>query len=274
MTDLSSIPQPPTGLEMNAAGQTIFTVGVTVVWLVAIALAVRYWRRHHSALPLLFLVGGAVCIVFEPVVDVLGLCFFPRQNQWVAIETFGRPIPMFMVPVYSWFVGGQAILVWHLLRRGMDRRQFWTCWFAIMAVDVVLETPGLLMNVYTYYGSQPFNPWGLPLWWAPVNATMPVVAGYLVYRMAPHLQGWKTLAVVALLPMADGIANAATAWPVWAALNTNLGMAVTYPAAILTFGLGALLVWVIALGLPTAAPVERRTASPTGRVRTSMPAQV
>lgn len=27
MTDLSSIPQPPTGLEMNAAGQTIFTIG-------------------------------------------------------------------------------------------------------------------------------------------------------------------------------------------------------------------------------------------------------
>jgi hypothetical protein len=56
--------------------------------------------------------------------------------------------------------------------------------------------------------------------------------------------------------MADGIANAATAWPVWAALNTKLGMAATYPAAILTFGLAALLVWIIALGLPTAAPVD------------------
>jgi len=193
------------------------------------------------------------------VVDVLGMCFFPRQNQWIAIETFGRPIPMFMVPVYSWFVGGQAILVWHLLRRGMDRRQFWTCWFAIMAVDVVLETPGLLMNVYTYYGSQPFNPWGLPLWWAPVNATMPVVAGYLVYRMYD----------AALRPMADGIANAATAGPVWATLNTNLGMAATYPAAILTFGLAAMLVWVIALRLPAAAPVDKRMVPATGRVSTS-----
>ena len=125
------------------------------------------------------------------------------------------------------------------------------------------------MNVYTYYGSQPFNPWGLPLWWAPVNATMPVVAGYLVYRIAPHLQGWKTLAVVALLPMADGIANAATAWPVWATLNTNLGMAATYPAAILTFGLAAMLVWVIALRLPAAAPVDKRMVPATGRVSTS-----
>jgi hypothetical protein len=71
-----------------------------------------------------------------------------------------------------------------------------------------------------------------------------------------------------LLPLADGIANAATAWPVWATLNTNLGMAATYPAAILTFGLAALLVWVIALGLPTATPVDKRMASAVPLART------
>jgi hypothetical protein len=256
VTDLSPVAQPPSGLEMNAVGQTIFTIGVTAVWVIAIALAVRHWRRHHSTVPLLMLVGGTICILFEPVVDVLGMCWFPRQNQWIGLEAFGRPIPMFMYPVYSWFVGGQAILVWYLLRRGMNRSQLWSCWFAIMAVNVVLETPGLLMDVYTYYGSQPFNPWGLPLWWAPVNALMPIVAGYLVYRIAPLLQGWKTLLIVALLPMADGIANAATAWPVWLTLNTNLGMAATYPAAILSFGLGAVLLWVVALGLPAGAPAD------------------
>jgi hypothetical protein len=256
VTDLSPMAQPPNGLEMNAVGQTIFTIGVTAVWVVAIALAVRYWRRHHSVVPLLLLAGGTICIVFEPVVDVLGLCFFPRPHQWVGIEAFGRPIPLFMYPVYSWFVGGQAILVWHLLRRGITRRQLWTCWLVIMAVDVVLESPGILMHVYTYYGSQPFNPWGLPLWWPPVNATMPVVAGYLVWRVAPLLRGWRALLIVALLPMADGVANAATAWPVWLTLNTRLGMAATYPAALLTFGLGAVVLWVAALGLPASEPTE------------------
>jgi hypothetical protein len=264
VTDLSPISQPPSGFEMNAVGQTIFTIGVAAVWVVAIALAVRYWRRHQSIVPLLLLAGGTVCIVFEPIVDVLGMCFFPRHNQWVGIEIIGRPIPLFMYPVYSWFVGGQAILVWHLLRKGLNRRQFWNVWFAIMAVDVLLETPGILMHVYTYYGSQPFNPWGLPLWWPPVNATMPIVAGYLVYRTAPLLQGWKALLILALLPMADGVANAATAWPVWLTLNTRLGMAATYPAAILTFGLGAVVLWVVTLGLPAAAPAPTPEAAPNG----------
>ncbi|HEY3239664.1 MAG TPA: hypothetical protein VGL92_08880 [Acidimicrobiia bacterium] len=260
MGDLSSIPQPPSGLEMNAVGQTIFTIGVTIPWLVAIVLAVRYWRRHGTPIPLLFLAGGALCILFEPVVDVLGQVLFPRENQWVGLEVFGRPIPMFMWPVYSWFVGGQAFLVWYLLRRGMTRNQLWKFWLAVMGINVVLETPGLLMDVYTYYGHQPFNPWGLPLWWPPVNATMPIVAGYLVYKMTPHLTGWRVLAVIPMVPMADGMANGAIAWPVWTALNTNLGMAATYPAAVLVFGLAALAVWIMGTGLPVSAPATAPSA--------------
>ena len=262
MGDLSSIPQPPAGLETNAVGQTIFTIGVTIPWVIAIVLAVRYWRRHGTPIPLLFLAGGMLCIVWEPVVDVLGMCFFPRENQWVGLEIFGRPIPVMMYPVYSWFVGGQAFLVWHLMRKGMTRNQLWKFWLAVMAVNVVLETPGLLMDVYTYYGAQPFNPWGLPLWWPPVNSTMPIVAGYAIYKLAPHLTGARILGIIPLIPMADGVANAAIAWPVWLTLNTNLGMAATYPAAVVLFALAATVVWVMSLGLPEAAPAA--TESSTG----------
>lgn len=254
MPFLSTILQPPSGLETNATGQTIFTIGVTIPWVVAIVLAIRYWRREGTPIALLFLVGGTICILFEPIVDVLGQVLFPRENQWIGIETFGRPIPIFMYPVYSWFVGGQAFLVWYLLRRGMTRGQLWKFWLTVMAVNVVLETPGILMDVYTYYGAQPFNPWGLPLWWPPVNSTMPIVAGYAVYRMTPHLTGWKVLAVIPMVPMADGAANGAIAWPVWTALNTNLGMVATYPAAVAVFGLAALAVWIMGTGLPASAP--------------------
>ena len=262
MPFLSTILQPPTGLETNALGQTIFTIGVTIPWVVAIVLAIRYWRREGTPIALLFLVGGTICILFEPIVDVLGQVLFPRENQWIGLETFGRPIPIFMYPVYSWFVGGQAFLVWYLLRRGMTRGQLWKFWLTVMAVNVVLETPGILMDVYTYYGAQPFNPWGLPLWWPPVNSTMPIVAGYAVYRMTPHLTGWKVLAVIPMVPMADGAANGAIAWPVWTALNTNLGMVATYPAAVAVFGLAALAVWIMGTGLPADVPAVAPTTIP------------
>jgi hypothetical protein len=230
---------------MSATGQAVFTVGVTIPWVIAVALAIRSLVKHGSPALGLFLVGGALCTFWEPVVDVLGMCFFPRTNQWVGLEVFGRPIPLFMWPVYSWFVGGQAYLFWRAFQNGISARTIWRAWLAICLVNVVLETPGLLMNVYTYYGDQPFNPWGLPLWWPPVNATMPLVAGFVIYQVWPHLIGWRKLAVVALLPMADGMANAATALPVWTTLNTQLGKAATYPAAVVTAGLAALVVWCI-----------------------------
>jgi hypothetical protein len=259
VSDLSTIAHPPSGLEMSAAGQTIFTIAVTIPWVVLFVIALRMWRRDGTAVPLLFMVGGALCILFEPIVDVLGMCFFPRTNQWVGLEVFGRPIPLFMWPVYSWFVGGQAFLFWRAFQRGMTRDRLWRWWLLLMGVNVFLESPGILMDVYRYYGSQPLNPWGLPLWWLACNATMPIVAGYLVYKLSPHLTGARLLLIIPLVPMADGATNGAIAWPVWTALNTQLGFWATYPAAIVTFGLAALVVWVMTRGLPekgVASPVD------------------
>jgi hypothetical protein len=262
MSDLSRIPQPPTGLEMSATGQTIFTIGVTIPWVVLLVLAMRHLVRDRSPVLLLFLAGGALAAVMEPIVDVLGMCFFPRENQWVGLELFGRPIPLLIWPVYSWFVGGQAYFFWRLFQRGVSRGRLWKLWLAVMAVNVVLETPGLLMGVYTYYGPQPFNLWGLPLWWPPVNATMPIVAGLLVHKMTPHLTGARILAVIPFVPMADGLTNGALAWPVWSALNTQIGFPATYPAAVASSGLAALAIWVITRGLPAEEPVVTPVAAP------------
>jgi hypothetical protein len=108
------------------------------------------------------------------------------------------------------------------------------------------------MNVYTYYGPQPFNLWGLPLWWLAANATMPIVAAYVVHKLYPDLTGAKVLLIILLVPMADGATNGAISWPVFTALNTQLGFWATYPAAIATFGLAALLIWTLTRGLPVS----------------------
>ena len=56
-----------------------------------------------------------------------------------------------------------------------------------------------------------------------------------------------------LVPMADGMANAATAWPIWLTLNTELGMVATHLAA----GRPALALRMIAkLEKPAAVPEE------------------
>jgi hypothetical protein len=252
-------PQPPWDMVMNQTGQTVFTVFVIIPWVVLLALAGRALVRDRSAAPLLFMLGGMCSIVMEPVVDVMGMCFFPIHGQWVGLETFaGRPVPIFMWPVYSWFVGGQAFLLWRTLQRGtLTGPRLWRHWLTAWGVNIVLETPGVLMGVYTYYGAQPFNLWGLPLWWPAVNATMPVVAAFGVHKSWPHLRGWRLLAIVPLVPMADGLVNGGLAWPTWSALHSDVGYAATYPASILTIALAALAIWVLTNHLPKAGPAER-----------------
>src|SRR5258708_30441988 len=93
---------------MSAVGQTIFTIAVTIPWVVLFFVALRMWRRDRTPVPLLFMLGGALCILFQPVVDVLGMCWFPRINQWVGLEGFRPPSPLFLWPVYRWFVGAPA----------------------------------------------------------------------------------------------------------------------------------------------------------------------
>lgn len=94
---------------------------------------------------------------------------------------------------------------------------------------------------------------------------MPLLTGALIYRLRPHLDtSWKLLAVVPLVPMADGMANGAAAWPMWAVLNQdNVSYLWTHLAALATLGLAALAVWMI--GLAVARPVHELGAESLAR---------
>jgi hypothetical protein len=242
---LSHFPQPPQGMHMNTTAQAIFTIGQMVPCLVLAFIAWRIWQKERSPIPALCMVGGALAILMEPIVDVLGQVWFPRDGQWRLLETWGRPIPWFIV-VYIWYVGGQAYLSYRKLDQGGRGRDIWKLYGIFFLANVICETPGLYMNLYAYYGHQPLNFFRLPLWWPAVNAAMPILAGTLIFLLRPYLQGWRVLAVILLIPAADGMANAAVGWPTWNALNTRLPAAVVWAAGCLTVALASLMIHFIA----------------------------
>ena len=242
---LSSFPQPPSGLEMNRTAQAIFTIGQAVPCVVLAFFAWRIWQKERSPIPALCMVGAALAMFMEPIVDILGQVWFPREGQWVLFETWGRPIPWFIV-VYIWYVGGQSVITLRRLEHGALASDIWKLYGLFFVANVICETPGLYMDLYTYYGHQPLNFFRLPLWWPAVNATMPILAGALIFLLKPYLTGWRVLGVIPLVPAADGAANIAAAWPTWNALNTQLPAAVIWAAGSLTVALASLLIHVIA----------------------------
>jgi hypothetical protein len=251
---LPTIPAQPADFPMPQTAQMIFTYGNIVPLLLIGILAFRYAQRNRTMLPFQLLLGGLICMFIEPVVDVLGLCYFPHQGSWAAFRAFNVTIPLYMVPVYMWFVGGQAFLVYQMLERGMTRSQIFRIWLTLALVNGALETPGLLIGVYTYYGDQPFQFLGLPWWWTFGNALMPITAAVLVFKLRPYLTGYKSLLIIPLVPMADGLTNGAIGWPTWLALNSGLGYAATYPAAIISFGFAWIATYVLAIVVDPPKP--------------------
>jgi hypothetical protein len=250
-TLLAAIPQPPVDSVMPKTAESIFNAFIFIPLGIALAIAVRKIVKGKGPLLLYCLIGGALAAGMEPIVDVLGLVYLKENGALGTFTVLGRTMPLYICFVYPWYVGGLGYLAYKLFQLGVTMKNLFALWALDCVVDILLETPGILAHTYLYYGHQPLNPWGFPLWWGFVNPVMPMLAGALIYHLLPHLTTWwKQLAVIACIPMADGIANGATAFPMWWALNQdNVSYVWTYIACLTTLGLALFSVWIIGLSV-------------------------
>jgi hypothetical protein len=256
MNLLAAIPQPPIHDAMPKSAEWVFTAALALMTAIAVVIAVRQLLVRKDPTLLYCVVGGAVGALFEPIVDVLGQCFLKEHGAIGTYTYLGRTIPLYLLFAYPWYNGGLAYLYSRLMQRGVTTRTLFLLWAATGVADVIEETPGILAHTYLYYGKQPFDFWGFPLWWAFVNPLMPLLAGALIYRLRPHLKSARSrLGVILLIPMAGAIANAATATPTWITLNlTHPSYVWTYLGGFASLGLALYSVWIIACAV--ARPAE------------------
>jgi hypothetical protein len=251
---LAAIPAPPVNEAMPKTAETIFNIFIFIPLGVFLAIAVRQLVQGKGPILLYCILGGALAAAFEPIVDVLGLAFMKERHALGTFTILDRTMPLYICFVYPWYVGGLGYLCYRLFARGMTTAGLFALWGIVGVVDVLLETPGILMHTYLYYGHQPLDIWGYPLWWGFVNPVMPMIAGALIYRTRPLLPGWKLAVVILFIPMADAIANAAAGFPMWIALNqSDVSYVWTYLAAAVTLGLSLLCVWLVSLAVARPA---------------------
>lgn len=243
---------PPTGNEvMPDLAEDIFTLLAGVPMVAVFIVAIVFALRRKDPLLLYCFIGGGLASFFEPVADLLSMLYFPAINQNTAFTTFDQPIPWALVFAYPWYIGGQGYITFRALEKGLPALRIWQLWLAFMLSDVLLESAGVIMGFHVYYGNQPFNFWGFPLWMAAYQSVMPLAAGALIYTAKKHIgSGWKLMVVIPPLPMADGMVNAGLALPIWSTLASDMSLAVNYAGAIATIGLAGIAVWMITLIFP------------------------
>jgi hypothetical protein len=244
---------------MPRAWQVFYTVLLLAPLVGLAGYCIRRYLKERDPVPLLCLAGGAMCVLFEPIVDILGLCWYPRDGQWKLFETLGRPIPVGVLFGYMWAFGGLTAVAYGVLRqKGLPALA--RLYPVFIGLSIPFELIANHTGYYVYYGNQPLRILDWPAWWGPVNFAVPIVAAVMINRFRPLLTGPRVLAIAFLVPMADGAVNGATAWPVWSALNApGLSTVIVELAGALTVALAVLLVWLVTRpAAATAAPGRDR----------------
>lgn len=254
---LAAIPAHPDS-EMPLTPEIIFTIFLFIPVALFLFFGIKHLAAGKRPLLLVCLLGGLLACVWEPIVDTMGLCYIKEGAEIHVYTLMDREMPLFIPFVYTWYVGGLAYVAYRLFAAGITKKGLFTLYLVDVFVNIWLESPGVLMGAYEYYGPQPLNFWGLPLWWVLMNPLMPILGGALIYRLEPHLRGWKILGVVPLIPMVDGLVNAAIGWPMWLGLNGDFPTWATHITAAMTFALALYAVWMLSFLVARPADQVRR----------------
>jgi hypothetical protein len=258
----NQLPLAPIHTSIDETVQTNVTVVMGVIAVATLIFSLYHWRRTGKPTFLVLFVAGGLMMLFEPMVDTVGAVWFQKENAWVAFTLYGRPIPVWLCLTYFFYFGIGVGAGYLFLRRGVTRGQVWLMFGAGIAGDFLLETILLHYDTYIYYGDQPLVLLKFPLWWAPVNSLIVLVAAAVVYRFDDYLAGARQLLIIPIALTCSAAVNAGAGWPSWLVINSEMGWVPRQ--------LGGLLTWVLALwfvSLVAGAVAKRATEPAAGRQR-------
>lgn len=247
------IPAPPRNLEMPQTAELLFLGMSAALVVVLIVVGIGELRKRRDPALLLLLVAGGIACFFEPIVDVNGHMYLRERGAIQAYTLYDRAMPIFAVVAYAGYFAALAHAAMRAFAAGITTSQLFKL-FGVMAVfNIAFETPAVLLNVYDYYGDQPFDFWGFPLWWGIVNPLSSLIAATVIILARRHIVGWRDWMILPLVFVAAGCANGAAAGPIWLALNSGASDVVKHLAALATLGIALAVVRFIAALMCTDA---------------------
>ena len=188
MTELPAVPIPPTDLSAPHDASVVFLVICSVIMAVAVVYVARRALRGDW-MGVLFLAGGLLAGVLEPMLDYLGLLWFAADNVAIAVETFHRHVPLYVVMGYAFYFGGSSYIAYRAMLAGRGTTWFWGFFAFDWLADLALQATGQALGLYEYYGPQPLLIFDVPAWWFTIDASLPVLCGGAVFLMRHHLNG-------------------------------------------------------------------------------------
>ncbi|MGH7750701.1 MAG: hypothetical protein ACREQ5_38910, partial [Candidatus Dormibacteria bacterium] len=236
----------PDDYRAGSVSMWLFTLWAGGFALLVLPYVVYRLMKHRDPVLLFTWIGGFICSLGEPMLDHLGHLWWPTNLPGPAFKGYDLSVPLLIPPCYVAFVAMTGYFAYRMFLRGVTFRQVFLVWLAITSTDFALELPGVITNVYRYYGQEPFYLANFPLHWGWLNGTGMLMVGFLLWALVPRLSGAKKLLVM-LIPVTAFLGSyGMTSWPAFASLNSNLS---TVPMALVdsfSLVLCLLVVWGVA----------------------------
>jgi len=213
-----------------AAWGFFFVAGAAAV-LVALPWAIYAGARKGNWIPLLVIGSGFLCSLVEPMLDFLGHLRWARDLPGPAFVNFGIEIPYLIPPCYAAFLGLEAYFCYFMLRKGITVKQCFLVFAVGGLTDAIMETIGLNLNTYEYYGVQPYRFLEFPYWWGFINGASFFTGGFLLWFLVPRLHGIRRAWLLLVSPSAMMATYFVCGWPYILATNAAVPAWVKWVAA-------------------------------------------
>jgi hypothetical protein len=238
----------------------IFTTISCAILAAFIVFAVHRWIQHRDGVPAMFLAGGALASLFEPILDVNGGVWYTETGGIVPLTLLGIRMHLFIFTSYVWIIGGQAYLCWRAFDQRWPLPKFVRLIVFVELTDIVTELVGVGFGTYGYFGNQPFQVFGFPLWYSIVNTVGPLIAGASYYLGRPHLRGWHSPLGLLMVSIGLSASYCLCGWPLWIGLQQDAPLWVNYLLCIPTalFGYTTIRVILAATKVPGFGATEVR----------------
>jgi hypothetical protein len=176
----------------------IFVAGAAVV-IFALPWAIRAALRSKNYIPLIVMASGLLCSLLEPMLDLLGHLHWAK-NLIPAFTNFGITVPALIPLCYVAFLGLEAYFCYFVIRNGAHVQTFIMLLGMGIVTDAIMETIGINLGVYLYYGVQPFTFLHFPYWWGFINGGSFVTIGAILAFAVPRLKGAQKLLLFLVAP--------------------------------------------------------------------------
>ena len=233
VTNPSVVPLVAANNTALAAALAAFAVGAVAMSAHCVLEAVR----RRSWLPVLAIIGGVIALPIEPFWDVNVAFTFATNSHPIALTAFGRHIPLFVAFAYPAFIGWGSYLGYRLIKAGHPTRTLLALPAAFFLADAVIEMVGTKLNLWLYYGQQPFTVARWPVLFGLLNGTITLLGGALLAALEPRLTGHKRPLLALAIPTAYAGIYAVAGWPMWVALNARVSRVVDWLAGAASIGI-------------------------------------